>query len=30
MNELVEERDGRPGLVFDAVIVLTSAAAPTR
>jgi hypothetical protein len=29
MNELVEERDGRAGLVFDAVTVLTSAA-PTK
>ena len=30
MNELVEERDGRPGLVLDAVTVLASAAGPTR
>jgi hypothetical protein len=30
MNELVEGRDGRPGLAFDAVTVLTSAAPPTR
>jgi len=29
MNELVEERDGRAGLVFDAVTVLTIAA-PTK
>ena len=28
MNELVEERDGRPGLALDAVTVLTSG--PTR
>lgn len=30
MNELVEERDGRPGLVLEAVTVLSSAAGPTR
>jgi hypothetical protein len=30
MNELVEERDGRPGLAIDVVTVLPSAAGPTR
>jgi hypothetical protein len=30
MNELVEERDGRPGLALDTVTVLTSADGTTR